>query len=141
MIEPTRTLAVTASGGRTNQLFQVATLVRAATALEARVLVLFRGDAVVKLRRDQLNRPDWSPSYARVEKELDERLRAAGFADLETFLREAKEHGDFVNFWASAETLEQSGLDIADLSEIIDGPRQDEEFAADARRADTWLRF
>jgi peroxiredoxin family protein len=141
MIEPTRTLAVAASGGYTNQLFQVATLVRAATALEVRVLVLFREAAVKKLRRDRVNVPEWSPSYARVEGSLEERLRSAGFTDLETFLREAKEHGDFVSFWVSAETIEQEGIDVSELSEIVDGTKPDTDFAVDARRADTWLTF
>jgi hypothetical protein len=140
-MQPTRTLAVTASGGRTNELFQVATLVRAATALDQRVQVLFCGAAVLKLRRDCLNRPEWSPSYGRVEDGLQERLQSAGFTDLETFLREAKEHGDFVSFWVSADTLQQEGIELADLSEVIDGMRAEADFALDARLADAWLTF
>lgn len=141
MIEPTRTLAVTASGGCTNHLFQVATLVRAATALEFQVLVLFRDQAVKKLRRDRVNVAEWSPSYARVEGGLEDRLRSAGFTDLETFIREAKEHGDFVSFWASADTIEQERIDVSELSDILDGTKLDADFAVEARRADTWLTF
>jgi hypothetical protein len=140
-MQPTRTLAVSASGGRTNQMFQIATLVRAATALESRVLVLFRDDAVLKLRRDQINQPEWSPAYGRIEAALEERLRSAGFSDLGTFLQEAKEHGDFVSFWVSAETLQREGLTLFELSAIVDEVRSEADFDRDARAADAWLTF
>src|SRR4051812_45525686 len=95
--KPLRRLLVTVSRGTSNNLFQVATLVRAATALEAAVDVLFQGSALRKLAPSRLSEPEWSSLYARVAPSLAERLRSADFSDMETFLRDAKEHGDEVH--------------------------------------------
>src|SRR5947208_7678544 len=102
---PLRRIAITVTRGTSNNLFQVATLVRAATALDATVEVLFRDAALLKLERSRLNEPEWSPAYAAVGSSLVERLRAADFTEMETFLRDAKQHGDDVHYWASLETL------------------------------------
>jgi hypothetical protein len=119
----------------------VATLVRAATALEVSVEVLFRDAALSKLERGRVNEPDWSPTYAAVEPALAARLRAADFTDMETFLRDAKEHGDAVAFWASSETLRRGTLGMDQLIPLFDGKRHDDDFIADARAADALLSF
>src|SRR5437016_1946703 len=107
-------LAIRVTRGTSNNLFQVATLVRAATALDATVDVLFCDAALVKLHRERVNVPAWSEAYAMVRPALEERLRAAEFVDMEHFLRDAKEHGDAVHFWACDESLQQEGLALTD---------------------------
>jgi peroxiredoxin family protein len=141
--EPARLtkLAIVVSRGTSNNLFQVATLVRAATALEAHVEVLFRDAALVKLDRQRINEPQWSPAYTSVEASLAERLRAADFTDMETFLRDAKQHGDAVAFWASSQTLRRENVALDQLIPLLDGERADEDFIAGARTADALLTF
>ena len=136
-----RTLAISVTRGSSNNLFQVATLVRAATALDISVEVLFRDEALQKLHRDRLNEPEWAPAYAVVEPSLAERLRAADFTDMETFLRDAKEHGDEVHYWASADTIAREGLAVAELTPLLDGQRGEDDFDAAARHADALLAF
>src|SRR5438876_6939028 len=134
-------LAILVSRGSANNLFQVATLIRAATALEAEVDVLFRGDALLKLAPDRVNELDWSPSYAAVKESLVERLRSADFTDMATFLRDAKEHGDAVHYWASSDTLSGRETALGQLSGLLDGERVEARFVADARMADALLTF
>jgi peroxiredoxin family protein len=136
-----RSLAIVATRGTSNNLFQIATMVRAATALEATVQVLFDNAALLKLRLDRINLTEWSAVYAPVQDKLEERLRAADFMDMETFLREAKEHGDDVTFWASAETLASARLRLSDLTPLLDGERGRAQFLAEARSADALLTF
>jgi len=141
--EPARLekLAVVVSRGTSNNLFQVATLIRAATALEATVEVFFRDAALLKLRSDRINRPEWSPAYTAVMSTLVDRLRAADFTDMETFLRDAKEHGDVVHYWASSETLQREGLALDQLTALLDGERSEASFLTDAGAADALLTF
>ncbi len=134
-----RSLAIVATRGTSNNLFQVATLVRAATALGTTVEVLFRDAALTKLRRDRINATEWSDAYAAVEPELADRLRAADFVDMESFLRDAKQHGDDVHYWACAESLVDVQLD--DLTPLIDGPRSVAQFDITAHAANAVLRF
>jgi predicted peroxiredoxin len=134
-------LHIIATRGTTNNLFQVATLVRAATAIEASVDVLFRDDALRKLARDAINVPTWSPVYAPIQAALFERLRAADFTDLESFLRDAKEHGDAVRFWACADTLETDSLRLDELTPLLDGALPAADFRARAQGADALLSF
>jgi predicted peroxiredoxin len=135
------TLAIVVTRGTSNNLFQVATLVRAATALEATVRVFFEGDAARKLARDRVEVDEWSPSYAPVLAQLHGRLRAADFQDLTTFLRDAKEHGDDVQFWVSAQTLEAHGLDLDALVPSVDGVLTHAAFDDLTRTADHRLTF
>lgn len=134
-------LAVVVTRGSSNNLFQVATLVRAATALEASVRVLFRGEAVAKLARSRINADDWSPAYDPIKAELAGRLKAADFVDMESFLRDAKEHGDDVQLWVSAEALAQHGLQLSDLVSTVDGAASDAELNTMAASAQRQLEF
>src|SRR3954470_23613381 len=131
-----RALAVVATRGSSNNLFQVATLVRAATALDSTVDVLFRDAALAKLQANRINEPEWSATYGVVEAALSDRLRAAEFTDMASFLRDAKEHGDHVHFWACRETLDNADYDLADLTSLIDAATGAQEFDTRARAAD-----
>jgi hypothetical protein len=114
--------------GTSNNLFQVATLVRAATALDATVDVLFSGAALVRMRGDSLRQSAWSDPYLQILPALEQRLREADFDDMERFLRDAKEHGDSVHYWAASETLQAQGLALRELTPLLDGARSDAEF-------------
>jgi len=140
-MEPTRRLAVIATRGHANDLFQVATLIRAATALEWRVDVFFEGDAVARLSRDRIDAWDWSPAYQPVADALPERLRAADFERMEFFLRDAKEHGDHVALCVSAAALDERQLPADQLTALVDIVCTREEFDARTRDADTVLSF
>ncbi|HZT08789.1 MAG TPA: hypothetical protein VFC51_17330 [Chloroflexota bacterium] len=138
---PLRSLGIIATRGSSNNLFQVATLVRAATALGASVEVLFRDSALAKLSHDRIDVPEWSATYAAVEPKLRERLKAAEFTSMESFLRDAKEHGDDVRFWASSQTMETDGLRLADLTSLLDGAVSPESFDERATRFEALLSF
>ena len=138
---PIGSLAVEVTRGTSNNLFQVATLVRAATTIDATVDVLFRGDALRKLARSRIDTDEWSEAYEAVHDELLHRLHAAEFCDMTTFLRDAKEHGDHVSYWACAEDLDTSALQLVDLAPIVDGTRSADAFLRDADSADALLRF
>ncbi|MEA2641083.1 MAG: hypothetical protein QOF51_2477 [Chloroflexota bacterium] len=141
MQRPIDRLAIEVTRGTSNNLFQVATLVRAATAIDATVEVLFRGDALRKLRVDRINVDEWSAAYAAVQDGLRDRLRSAEFVDMASFLRDAKEHGDRVQYWVDADDLQTAELRLGDLVPQLDGARNSERFFADAERADALLRF
>lgn len=136
-----RRLAVIVTKGTSNHLFQAATLVRAATTLDTVVEVLFRDQALLKLQRQRVNVAEWSPAYAAVLPQLEERLRSADFTDMETFLRDAKEHGDHVSFWACSETVSTHRITLEDLVPLLDGERSTEAFLASARGADALMTF
>jgi len=136
-----RILAIIATRGTSNNLFQVATLVRAATALEMGVRVLFKGEAALKLRKDRIRLPEWAPVYARVEVQLLDRLRAADFEDMDTFLRDAKEHGDDVEFWVAQETMDDQRLELAELIELVDGAIAEPSFRERSEPAFALLTF
>ena len=134
-------LAIVVTRGTSNNLFQVATLVRAATALDAHVELLFQDDALLKLCPDRINEPEWSAAYAAVQSSLGERLRAADFTDMQSFLRDAKEHGDVVHYWASAETLARTGVGLDRLTPLLDGELAEAEFYQRSRAANALLAF
>ncbi|MSQ23591.1 MAG: hypothetical protein EXR58_03420 [Chloroflexi bacterium] len=139
--EPSVGLAITVSRGSSNNLFQVATLVRAATALEMSVRVLFQGPSAAKLMRNRINLSEWSAIYQKIEPQLNERLSAAEFSDLESFLRDAKEHGEDVAFWVSEQTVLSRNLHLEDLASFVDGAISDQAFEDLAGGAAAVLRF
>lgn len=134
-------LAIVVERGTSNNFFQIATLVRAATALDIPVRVLFRRAAALKLRRVTVNQDDWSPIYRPIVGQLHERLRAADFETMETFLRDAKEHGDDVRFWVSEESLADGAISLDDLITYVDGAVSDQAFAQEGAAARATLYF
>lgn len=121
-------IAIVVTRGASNNLFQVATLVRAATTIETSVRVFFRDAAGLKLRRDRVNSNEWAPSYKAVEGGLQQRLRAAEFDTMETFLRDAKEHGEDVQYWVDEATVQRAGLALEDLIACVDGTKTEAAF-------------
>ncbi len=117
-------VAIIVSNGSFNNLFQVSTLIRALTAsLETSVRVFFRDEAVVKVTRQRINEMNLSDMGRPMESEILRRLREADFVDLQSFLRDSKEHGDDVRLFACTSSMYMYGVREEDLIPEIDGVR------------------
>ncbi|HEY7067262.1 MAG TPA: hypothetical protein VII06_37720 [Chloroflexota bacterium] len=116
-------LAIIVTRGAFNNLVQVATLIRTAAGDGTPVRVLFRDAALLALRRDRIGALEFSPEFAGREDTTLELLRAADFEDLQSFLRDAKEHGDDVRYYACTSSMYYCDTQLADLIPEIDGPR------------------
>ncbi|MBX5490992.1 MAG: hypothetical protein IRZ14_07520 [Chloroflexi bacterium] len=137
-----RSLALIVTGGSFNNLVQVATLVRAASGMGVAVRVLFRDAALLSLRRDRIAALSFSAEFAGREEQTRQLLAAAEFADLATFLREAKEHGEDVRFYACTSSLYYCDTQPHELIDAIDGPRSLHDFLReDLAPADVVLSF
>lgn len=122
-------VAVIVSGGTFNNLFQVATLVRALTvSLDTSIRVFFRDEAILKLTKNRVNEINFSEAYRGLEDETLARLRAADFENLQTFLRDSKEHGEDVKFYGCTSSMYMGGLTEDDLIPEIDAPMTLTEF-------------
>lgn len=114
-------VAIIVSRGSFNNLVQVATLIRSLTSSpETAVRVFFRDEALLKLTKARIHETNFSEAYRGLEEHVLARLRAADFEDLQTFLRDAKEHGDEVTFLACASSMYMCGLHEEDLIPEID---------------------
>ncbi len=117
-------VAIIVSNGSFNNLLQVSTLIRALTAsLETSVRVFFRDEAVVKVTKTRINEVNLSDVVRPMEPEILRRLREAEFADLQSFLRDSKEHGDDVKLFACTSSMYMYGIREEDLIPEIDGAR------------------
>ncbi|RMG46881.1 MAG: hypothetical protein D6723_16695 [Acidobacteria bacterium] len=116
-------VAIIVSQGSFNNLIQVATLVRALTASpEISVRVFFRDEAILKLTKERVNHPNFSEAYRDLEEMVLVRLQAADFENLQTFLRDSKQHGQDVKFFACSSSMYMCGLKEEDLIPEIDAP-------------------
>jgi peroxiredoxin family protein len=119
-----RKAAIIVSRGSFNNLFQVATLIRALTSSpDVSVRVFFRDEALVKLSTGSINELNFSEAYRGLEESVVERLRIADFDDLRGFLRDSKEHGDDVAFYACASSMYMIGRTKEDLIPEVDDIR------------------
>jgi peroxiredoxin family protein len=135
-------LAIIVTRGTFNNLVQVATLIRTAAGDGTPVRVLFRDAALLAVRADRIGAIDFSPEFEGREAVTLELLRTADFEDLHGFLRDAKEHGDDVRYYACTSSMYYCNTPIEDLIPEIDGPRPLATFLAeDVRAADTVLTF
>jgi peroxiredoxin family protein len=144
--EPTehaqRSLALIVTRGTFNNLVQVATLIRTAAGDGTAVRVLFRDAALLAVRRDRIGAIEFSPEFEGREAVTLELLRAADFEDLQSFLRDAKEHGDDVRLYACTSSMYYCNTQLEDLIPEIDGPRSLATFLAeDVAGAATVLTF
>ncbi len=122
-------VAIIVSNGSFNNLLQVSTLIRALTAsLETSVRVFFRDEAVVKVTKTRINEVNLSDIVRPMESEILRRLREADFVDLQSFLRESKEHGDDVKLFACTSSMYTYGIREEELIPEIDGARTLTEF-------------
>jgi peroxiredoxin family protein len=117
-------VAVIVSLGTFNNLFQVSTLIRALTAsAEAAVRVFFRDESVLKLRKDRINDVNFSDAVRGQEAQVLQRLREADFTDLQSFLRDSKEHGEDVKLFTCTSSMYMYGVREEDVIPEVDGPR------------------
>ena len=114
-----KSLAVLVSGGSTNNLIQVLTLLMAAVHSELKVRVLFRDEAVLRLTPEAFNRQDLSPAYAPHADAVARRLVKLDLADLQKLCRDIKASGD-VKYYVCSSSLAICGLKREDLIPEID---------------------
>lgn len=129
--------------GTTTNLLQVATLVRAATAVhwDAPVRCFFRDEAVLKIAADRIGLLELGPAFAGQEEAVAARLAAADFGDLRAVLAEAKGHGTDVRYYACASSLYVAGLGRDQLIPEIDGVLTVQEFLERELPAEVVLSF
>ena len=117
-----KSLAVIVSGGSTNQFVQVLTVLMAAVHAEVRVRVLFRDEAVARLRPDRINRLEFSPGYAAEVAAVTQRMQQHDLTDLQKLCRDIKASGD-VKYYVCSSSLALWGLRQQDLVPEIDEVR------------------
>lgn len=136
-------VAIIVSRGSFNNLIQVSTLLRALTAgLDVSIRVLFRDEALYKLTRARIGEINFSEDLKGGAEEFLGRLKTADFVDLESFLKDSKEHGMDVKFYACTSTMYVYGIDREDLSPLLDDPRSLTTFLLeDVSEADSLMTF
>ena len=117
-----KSLAVIVSGGSTNNLIQVLTLLMAAVHSDMKARVFFRDESVYRLRRASINRMELSGGYARDAAGVEQRLKKLDLADLQKLCRDIKASGD-VKYYVCSSSLAICGLKQEDLIEEIDEVR------------------
>ncbi len=117
-----KSLAVIVSGGSTNQLLQVLTLLMAAVHSDMKVRVLFRDESVFRLKPSRINKLEFSESYNEDPVGLQRRLKEHDLTDLHKLCRDIKASGD-VRYYACSSSLAISGLKREELIPEIDEVR------------------
>ena len=136
-----KSLAVIVSGGSTNNLIQVLTLLMAAVHSDMKVRVLFRDEAVFRLTPEAINRQELSPAYGSDPAGVAQRLKRLDLTDLGRLCRDIKRSGD-VRYYVCSSSLAISGLTTAQLIGEIDEVRGLPAFLLeDVATADNVLTF
>ena len=117
-----KSLAVIVSGGSTNNLVQVLTLLMAAVHSDIKARVLFRDESVYRLTPSRINAVELSPAYAHDAAGVAQRLKKHDLADLQKLARDIKASGD-VKYYACSSSLAVCGLKREDLIPEIDDVR------------------
>ena len=109
-----KSLAVIVSGGSTNNLVQVLTLLMAAVHSDIKARVLFRDESVYRLTPARINAVELSPAYASDTTGVAQRLKKHDLADLQKLARDIKASGD-VRYYVCSSSLAICGLKKEDL--------------------------
>ena len=117
-----KSLAVMVSGGSTNNLVQVLTLLMAAVHSDMKARVFFRDESVYRLARGSINQVELSGGYAHDAAGVAQRLKKLDLADLQKLCRDIKASGD-VKYYVCSSSLAICGLKKEDLIEEIDEVR------------------
>ena len=117
-----KSLAVIVSGGTTNDLIQVLTLLMAAVHEDMKARVLFRDESVLRLTPGAINRQEFSGAYQRDADNVARRIAKLDLTDLHKLARDIKASGD-VKYYVCSSSLELSGLKKTDLIPEIDDIR------------------
>ena len=116
-----RSLAVIVSGGSTNNLIQVLTLLMASVHSEIKTRVLFRDEAVFRLTPAKINQRDFSSAYGDGAG-LEPRLKKLDLTDLHKLCRDIKASGD-VKYYVCSSSLAICGLRKEELIPEVDDVR------------------
>ena len=116
-----RSLAVIVSGGSTNHLIQVLTLLMASVHSNIKTRVLFRDESVFRLTPSTINRRDFSGAYGN-DPRLEERLKKLDLTDLHKLCSDIKASGD-VKYYVCSSSLAICGLKKEDLIPEVDEVR------------------
>ena len=116
-----KSLAVIVSGGSTNNLIQVLTLLMAAVHSDVKARVLFRDESVFRLRTGSINTLELSPAYASASG-VEARLAQHDLADAHKLARDIKASGD-VKYYVCSSSLAICGLKREELIPEIDEVR------------------
>ena len=117
-----KSLAVIVSGGSTNNLIQVLTLLMAAVHSDLKVRVLFRDESVSRLTLANINAMELSPAYAKDVDGVAQRMQRHEVSDAHKLCRDIKASGD-VKYYVCSSSLAICGLTQADLIPEIDEVR------------------
>ena len=136
-----KSLAVIVSGGSTNNVVQVLTLLMAAVHSEMKVRVLFRDESVLRLTRAAINQLELSPPYAKDAAGTAQRMKRLDITDVHKLCRDIKASGD-VKYYVCSSSLEISGVGREQLIPEIDDVRGLPSFLLEEiATADTVLTF
>jgi peroxiredoxin family protein len=116
-----KSLAVLVSGGSTNNLIQVLTLLMAAVHSELKVRVLFRDESVLRLTRGKINALELSSPLSQ-DPQVPQRLKQLDLLDVHKLCRDIKASGD-VKYYACSSSMAVCGLKPEDLIPEIDAVR------------------
>jgi peroxiredoxin family protein len=117
-----QSLAIIVSGGSTNNLIQVLTVLMAAVHSDIKARVLFRDEAVFRLRPSAINAVALSEAYAHDLAGTQARLQKLDLADLHKLCRDIKASGD-VKYYACSSSMAIAGLKRDDLIPEVDDVR------------------
>ena len=117
-----KSLAVIVSGGSSNNVIQVLTLLMAAVHSEMQVRVFFRDESVFRLRPAAINALELSDAYAADAVAVHQRLKQHDLADVQKLCRDIKASGD-VKYYACSSSVAIWGLKKEALIPEIDDVR------------------
>ena len=117
-----KSLAVIVSGGSTNNLIQVLTLLMAAVHSEVKARVFFRDESVFRLTPGRINAMELSAAYAPDAAGVTQRLKKHDLTDLHKLCRDIKASGD-VRYHVCSSSLAICGLNKEELIPEIDEVR------------------
>ena len=136
-----KSLAIIVSGGSTNNLIQVLTLLMAAVHSDVKARVLFRDESVFRLTPSAINTPELSAAFGRDAAGVAQRLKKLDLVDLHKLARDIKASGD-VKYYVCSSSLAICGLKKEELIPEIDEVRGLPSFLMeDVASADTVLTF
>lgn len=117
-----KSLAVIVSGGSTNNVIQVLTLLMAAVHSDLKVRVFFRDEAVYRLTPQRINAVELSGAYAHDLEGVKQRLAKHDLTDIQKLIRDIKASGD-VRYYVCSSSLAICGLKQDHLIPEIDEVR------------------
>ena len=136
-----KSLAIIVSGGSTNNLIQVLTLLMAAVHSDLKARVFFRDESVFRLTPGNINKLELSGAYAQDGSSVQQRLKKHDLTDLHKLCRDIKASGD-VKYYVCSSSLAICGLKQEHLIPEIDEVRGLPSFLLeDVATADKVLTF